>query len=365
MPPQAPLEVRRLSAAAVRERLDELAEILAGCVAGGASVSFMAPFPHAQAREVFAGYAEEVERGERLLLGAFSADRLIGTVQIVLALPPNQPHRAEIAKLLVHPSARRQGAARALMLQAEREAHAAGRSLLVLDTVTGGDAERLYRRLGWQQVGVIPDYALFPDGRLCATTVFWKSVGPAAASSRAAPPRPDVTLEPLGEAHLEALGELLTDPAVERFTRLGSPRPGAARELLDRYRQGALEGTRRGFAIICGEAGFGGVALAPRIDAEAATAELGYIVAPHLRGRGVASQALAVICGWAFGELDATRLELLIDVDNAASRRVAERSGFQREGLLRSLHVTPGVRRDVELWSRLASDPEPEAGQLS
>ena len=366
MPHQTPLEVRRLSAAAVRERLDELAEILAACVAGGASVSFMAPFPHSQAREVFAAYAEQVEQGDRLVLGAFSAGRLIGSVQVVLALPPNQPHRAEIAKLLVHPAARRQGAARALMLQAEREAHAEGRSVLVLDTVTGGDAERLYRRLGWQRVGVIPDYALFPDGRLCATTVFWKkAVGPVAARGRAAAPRPAVALEPLGEAHLEALGELLADPAVERFTRLGPPRPEAAQELLDRYRQGALEGTRSGFAIICGADGFGGVALAPEIDAEAATVELGYIVAARLRGRGVASQALALISGWAFAELGACRLELLIDVDNAPSRRVAERCGFQREGLLRSLHVTPGVRRDVELWSRLATDPEPDLTELS
>jgi ribosomal protein S18 acetylase RimI-like enzyme len=94
----------------------------------------------------------------------------------VLALPPNQPHRAEIVKLLVHRSARRRGIAELLMAQAEREARVEGRTLLVLDAVTGGDAERLYQRLGWNKVGVIPNYALFPDGRYCDTTYFWKGV---------------------------------------------------------------------------------------------------------------------------------------------------------------------------------------------
>jgi GNAT superfamily N-acetyltransferase len=95
---------------------------------------------------------------------------------VILALPPNQPHRAEIAKLLVHRSARRRGIARLLMKHAEAEARAAGKTLLVLDTVTGGNAERLYARLGWTRVGVIPGYALYPDGRPCDTTVFWKAL---------------------------------------------------------------------------------------------------------------------------------------------------------------------------------------------
>jgi len=97
-------------------------------------------------------------------------------VQVILALPPNQPHRAEIAKLLVHRSARRRGIAQLLMERAEAEARAEGKTLLVLDTVTGDDAERLYERLGWTRVGVIPGYALYPDGRPCDTTVFWKSL---------------------------------------------------------------------------------------------------------------------------------------------------------------------------------------------
>ena len=97
-------------------------------------------------------------------------------MQVILALPPNQPHRGEIAKLLVHRSARRRGIAQLLMERAEEEARAEGKTLLVLDAVTGDNAARLYERLGWTRVGVIPGYALYPDGRPCDTTVFWKSL---------------------------------------------------------------------------------------------------------------------------------------------------------------------------------------------
>ena len=159
-----------------KTQLDGLAAVLVDCVAGGASVSYMAPFSHEQARGVFDVVAEEVERGRRLLLAAFLNGDVVGTVQVVLALPPNQPHRAEIAKLLVRRSARRRGIAELLMERAEAEARVEGKTLLVLDTVTGDDAERLYERLGWTKVGVIPGYALYPDGRPCDTTVFWKAL---------------------------------------------------------------------------------------------------------------------------------------------------------------------------------------------
>jgi GNAT superfamily N-acetyltransferase len=170
------IEVRRLGADELLARLDELAGVLADCVAGGASVSYMAPFTHEQAREAFAAWAEEVDRDARLLLAAFLDGTVVGTVQVVYATPPNQPHRADIAKLLVRRAARRRGIAQLLMEHAEREARAEGKTLLVLDTVTGDDAERLYTRLGWTRVGVIPNYALYPDGRPCDTTVFWKAV---------------------------------------------------------------------------------------------------------------------------------------------------------------------------------------------
>jgi GNAT superfamily N-acetyltransferase len=170
------IELRRLEGPELREQLDPLAAVLADCVAGGASVSYLEPFSHDDARAAFEEWAADVERGRRVILAAFDGSELVGTVQLILAVPPNQPHRGEIAKLLVHRSARRRGVAQSLMERVEIEARAEGKTLLVLDTVTGDPAERLYRRLGWTTVGVIPGYALYPDGRLCDTTVFFKAV---------------------------------------------------------------------------------------------------------------------------------------------------------------------------------------------
>jgi GNAT superfamily N-acetyltransferase len=170
------VEVRRLAPAEAREQLDALAGVLADCVAGGASVGYMEPFTHAEARAVYEDYVSDAEQGRRIILGAFLNGDLVGTAQLVVAVPPNQPHRADVARVLVHRSARRRGFAQRLMEQLEQEARAEGKTLLVLDAVTGGDAARLYERLGWNEVGVIPDYALYPDGRFCDTTVFWKTV---------------------------------------------------------------------------------------------------------------------------------------------------------------------------------------------
>jgi GNAT superfamily N-acetyltransferase len=170
------VEIRRLGAAEARDCLDGLAAVLHDCVEGGASVSYMAPFTHEDAREAFAGFLAEAEQGRRLVLAAFEDGELVGTVQVVLALPPNQPHRGEIAKLLVRRSARGRGIARRLMERAEDEARAEGKTLLVLDAVTGDAAERLYQRIGWNRVGVVPNFALYPDGRPCSTTFFWKAL---------------------------------------------------------------------------------------------------------------------------------------------------------------------------------------------
>jgi GNAT superfamily N-acetyltransferase len=170
------IAIRRLAPTEARERLDALAAVLADCVAGGASVGYMEPFPQSEARAAFEVFVADAEQGRRIILGAFVNGDLVGTAQLVLAVPPNQPHRAEVARVLVHRSARRRGIARRLMAQLEQEARAESKTLLVLDAVTGGDAARLYERIGWNTVGVIPGYALYPDGRLCDTTVFWKAL---------------------------------------------------------------------------------------------------------------------------------------------------------------------------------------------
>lgn len=157
--------------------LEGLVDVLVDCVDGGASVSFMRPFTRERATAFWRDVADGVESAKRVLLVAEDTRGICGTVQLIVDLPENQPHRADLAKMLVHRRARRQGLGAALMRAAEAAATASGKTLLVLDTVTGGDAERLYERLGWRRVGTIPDYALFPDGGFCATTVFYRTLG--------------------------------------------------------------------------------------------------------------------------------------------------------------------------------------------
>lgn len=169
--------IRRLAAQDAAAAVDALAEVLLDCVEGGASVSFMWPLPRERAITFWEGVAEGVQRGERVLLVAEDEDgRIAGTAQLIVAQPDNQPHRADVAKMLVHRRARRRGLAQRLLTAVEDAARDAGKSVLVLDTVTGGDAERLYARGGWQIVGTIPNYALMPDGRPCSTTYFHKQL---------------------------------------------------------------------------------------------------------------------------------------------------------------------------------------------
>ena len=158
-------------------QIDELADVLIDCVDGGASVSFMHPLPRDRAVAFWRRVAHGVAAGERALLVVEDAQGLCGAVPLLLDQPENQPHRADLQKTLVHRRARRQGLGEALMRAAEATARECGKTLLVLDTVTGGEAERLYERLGWERVGVIPGYALLPQGGLCGTTVFYRNLG--------------------------------------------------------------------------------------------------------------------------------------------------------------------------------------------
>lgn len=155
----------------------DLADVLVDCVEGGASVGFMLPFDHDRAQAFWAAALDSTTRGERIVLVAEveTTGAVVGTVQVVLAAPENQPHRGEISKMLVHRSARRRGVAEALMRAAETAARDAGKTLLVLDTASDS-AERLYERLGWHRVGVIPGYALWPEGGPVDTVVFYKEL---------------------------------------------------------------------------------------------------------------------------------------------------------------------------------------------
>ena len=169
------LAIRRLEAVEDAQ-IEQLAQVLLDCVAGGASVGFMQPLAPEKARAFWRRIAADVATGARALLVAEDAQGIVGTVHLVLDQPDNQPHRADLSKMLVHRRARRQGLGAALMRAAEDLARDCGKTLVVLDTATGSEAERLYTRLGWTPVGVIPGYALWPEGGACGTSLFYRAV---------------------------------------------------------------------------------------------------------------------------------------------------------------------------------------------
>jgi len=174
----AHFDIVRLTQLAPQD-IDQLAQVLLGCVAAGASIGFMAPLSRERAITFWQGIADDVARGSRAILVARDTrdhNRIVGTVQLILDLPDNQPHRADLVKMQVHTRARRQGLGEALMRAAEDLARELGKTLLVLDAVTDGDAARLYARLGWIRVGDIPHYALMPDGTPCGTTYFYRDL---------------------------------------------------------------------------------------------------------------------------------------------------------------------------------------------
>jgi GNAT superfamily N-acetyltransferase len=171
------IQIRALSSMDHHE-LEGLSDVLIDCVEGGASVSFMLPMSRAKAETFWRNVGASAARGERIVLAAEEAEgAIVGTAQVVLAQPENQPHRGDVAKMLVHRRARRRGIGAALLAAAEQSARDAGKTLLVLDTASD-DAERLYARSGWQRCGYIPNYALWPDGTPCATTFFFKALRP-------------------------------------------------------------------------------------------------------------------------------------------------------------------------------------------
>jgi GNAT superfamily N-acetyltransferase len=164
--------IHRLAAVSKAQR-EQLSALLIDCVDGGASVSFMQPLSMTRAMNFWRGVADAVNRGERALLVAQDSIGMVGTVQLVLQQPENQPHRAELAKMLVHRRARRLGVGAALLAAAEHLAHECGKTLLLLDTASE-DAERLYARAGWQHCGTVPEYALLPNGGFCDTKFYFR-----------------------------------------------------------------------------------------------------------------------------------------------------------------------------------------------
>jgi GNAT superfamily N-acetyltransferase len=156
--------------------VEALADLLIDCVEGGASVSFMLPLTRVRAAAFWRRVVDDVAEGRRALLVAEDAYGVCGTVQLVLDLPENQPHRADLVKMLVGRRMRKRGLGAALLRSAERMALECGRTLLVLDAVTNGDAARMYQRHGWTRVGDIPHFALYPTGGYCSTTYFYRNL---------------------------------------------------------------------------------------------------------------------------------------------------------------------------------------------
>ncbi|MEP6780523.1 MAG: GNAT family N-acetyltransferase [Gemmatimonadaceae bacterium] len=169
----SPWTIRRLHSVDA-DTVSQLASVLVDCVEGGASVSFMAPLGRERAEAFWTRVAHDVANGERAILVAQDDNGICGTVQLILAQPDNQPHRADLSKMLVHSRARKQGLGAALLRAAEQMGRDSGKTLLVLDAVTGGDGERLYTNCGWQRVGVVPNFALLPHGGFCDTTFFYR-----------------------------------------------------------------------------------------------------------------------------------------------------------------------------------------------
>lgn len=179
MPDDAPLLITPLAPADITAHLLDLAALMQACVEDGASIGYVLPFPRAEAEGFWTRQVlPAVAAGGRTLLAAWRGGRIVGTVQLDTDTPPNQPHRAEVRKLMVHPGQRRRGIARALMAELERQAAARGRRLLTLDTRTGDTAEPLYTTLGYITVGTIPGYCAdaADPSRLDATTIMYKAL---------------------------------------------------------------------------------------------------------------------------------------------------------------------------------------------
>lgn len=167
------MTVARLSPSDIDEHLEDLCRVLVDCVAGGAAISFMAPLDHDTAVRFWVDDIKPaIETWDRHLFGAFDEGHLIGSVQLLVNMPPNQPHRAEIAKMIVHPDRRGRGLGKALMRAALASAKDAGKTLVTLDTRTGDVAESLYKSIGFEKTGVVPDFAFDPDGQARHSTTF-------------------------------------------------------------------------------------------------------------------------------------------------------------------------------------------------
>jgi L-amino acid N-acyltransferase YncA len=334
------IRIETLDATAAARHVPGLAAVLVDCVRAGASVSFMNPYGQAEAEAFFSSIAEKVAAGEVALVAAFLDERIIGTAQLGLDMPPNQPHRAEIRKMLVHTDGRRQGIAGSMLRRLEEEALACGRTLLILDTASE-EAMRVYERSGWSRFGFVPDYALLPDGGFCDTTFYLKDLSPPQGT-----PVSNVTVRDAAENDLSAILDIVND-AILNTTAVWTDEPVdlANREIWWRERIAAgnpvLVATNGGEVV-----GFGSYLQFRAWDGYRHAVEHSVYVRSDRRGSGVGS---ALVDALAMRAKDNGKHVIIggIDGKNRASLRLHRRAGFIEVGRMPGVGEKFGRRLDL------------------
>jgi L-amino acid N-acyltransferase YncA len=334
------IRIEILGGDAIRREAASLGRVLRDCVAAGASVSFMNPFGQAEAETFFHGIADRVDRGDVVLVAGYLDDVIQGTAQLGLDVPPNQPHRAEIRKMLVHPDGRRHGLAGAMLQRLEDEARARGRSLLILDTAND-DAIRVYERAGWQRFGYVPDYALWPDGGLCPTTFFLKHL----EADRSAKGT-DVAVRDAREQDLPAILTIFND-AIVNTTAVWTDKPVDLADRRDWWRQRIATGYPVLVAEQDGEVvGFGSYVQFRAWDGYRDAVEHSVYVHPDHQGGGIGVALVQAL-------IDRARAQGKhviiggIEGSNAASLKLHRRAGFNEVGRMYEVGTKFGQRLDL------------------
>ncbi len=342
------IRIEVLDAEAARRNVPALARVLVDCVAHGASVSFMNPYGQADAEAFFHGIADKVAKAEVVLFAAFLDDRIVGTTQLGLDMPPNQPHRAEVRKMLVHHDGRRQGIAGAMLQRLEDEARALGRSLLILDT-SNDQAIRVYERAGWQRCGFVADYALWPDGGFCDSTFFVKMLEPER------PARPSsATVRDAREEDLPAILAILND-AIVNTTAVWTDAPVDLESRRVWWRERVAAGHPVLVAVDDGKVvGFGSYVQFRAWDGYRDAVEHSIYVSPDRRGGGV---GVAIVDGL-IARAKAQGKHMIIggiEGSNRASLKLHRRAGFTEVGRMYEVGTKFGRRLDLVFMQKRLS----------
>lgn len=334
------ITIETLDAAAAARHVPALAAVLADCVANGASVSFMNPYTQADGEAFFRRVADSVAAGDTVLVAAFLGERIIGTAQLGLDMPPNQPHRAEVKKMLVHTDGRRQGIAGSMLRRVEEEALKRGRTLLILDTGSE-EARRVYERGGWSRFGFVPDFALMPDGGFCDTTFYLKDLSPPRGSKVSG-----VAIRDAGEADLPAILAIVNE-AIANTTAVWSDDPVD----LDNRRAWLEERRQAGNPVLVAldegdVVGFGTYLQFRAWDGFRNAVEHSVYVRSDRRGTGVGSALVEALIARA--RADGKHVVIGgIEGKNLASLRLHRRAGFIEVGRMPGIGEKFGRRLDL------------------